>query len=40
MTEVIKRIGGFRIGTFPDFQTAAATKDGRSTSAGSRPMRR
>lgn len=28
MTEVIKRIGGFRIGTFPDFQTAAATKDG------------
>lgn len=28
MTEVIKRIGGFRIGTFPDFQTASATKDG------------
>jgi hypothetical protein len=25
VTELIKKIGGFRVGTFPDFQTAAAT---------------
>lgn len=27
MTDIIKKVGGFRIGTFPDFQTAAASKD-------------
>ncbi len=27
LTELIKKIGGFRIGTFPDFQTAAAAPD-------------
>jgi sugar phosphate isomerase/epimerase len=27
VTELIKRIGGFRVGTFPDFQTAAGTGD-------------
>ena len=27
LTELIKKVGGFRIGTFPDFQTAAAAKD-------------
>ncbi len=27
VTEIIKKVGGFRIGTFPDFQTAAATDD-------------
>lgn len=27
VTELIKRVGGFRIGTYPDFQTAAASKD-------------
>ncbi|MDX2118218.1 MAG: TIM barrel protein [Planctomycetota bacterium] len=27
LTELLKKVGGFRIGTFPDFQTAAASKD-------------
>lgn len=27
LTELIKKVGGFRIGTFPDFQLAAAQKD-------------
>lgn len=27
LTDLIKRVGGFRIGTFPDFQAAAAAKD-------------
>lgn len=27
VTEIIKKVGGFRIGTFPDFQAAAATDD-------------
>ena len=27
LTDLIKKIGGFRIGTFPDFQTAAASPD-------------
>lgn len=27
LTDLIKKIGGFRIGTFPDFQAAAATPD-------------
>ncbi len=27
VTELIKRVGGFRIGTYPDFQTAAETDD-------------
>lgn len=27
LTELIKKVGGFRIGTFPDFQAAAATED-------------
>jgi len=27
LTELIKKVGGFRIGTFPDFQAAAASKD-------------
>lgn len=27
VTELLKKIGGFRIGTFPDFQTASAAKD-------------
>lgn len=27
LTELIKKVGGFRIGTFPDFQTASAAKD-------------
>lgn len=27
MTEVIKKVGGFRVGCFPDFETAAAEKD-------------
>lgn len=27
LTELIKRVGGFRIGTFPDYQTAAASPD-------------
>lgn len=27
LTELIKTVGGFRIGTFPDFQAAAATGD-------------
>ncbi len=27
VTELIKRVGGFRIGTFPDFETASKQKD-------------
>lgn len=27
VTDLIKKVGGFRVGTFPDFQTAAATPD-------------
>lgn len=27
VTDLIKKVGGFRIGTFPDFQTAAAASD-------------
>ncbi len=27
LAELIKKVGGFRIGTFPDFETAAAQKD-------------
>lgn len=27
LTDLIKKVGGFRIGTFPDFQAAAASKD-------------
>lgn len=27
ITELIKKIGGFRVGTFPDFQSAAASSD-------------
>lgn len=27
VTELLKKVGGFRIGTLPDFETAAATKD-------------
>lgn len=27
ITELIKKVGGFRVGTFPDFQAAAASKD-------------
>lgn len=27
VTELIKKVGGFRVGTFPDFQAAAATDD-------------
>lgn len=27
LTDLIKRVGGFRIGTFPDFQTASSVKD-------------
>jgi len=27
LTELLKKVGGFRIGTFPDFQSAAASKD-------------
>lgn len=27
VTELLKKVGGFRIGTFPDFQTAAGLKD-------------
>ncbi|MFZ4572931.1 MAG: sugar phosphate isomerase/epimerase family protein [Phycisphaerales bacterium] len=27
VTELLKKIGGFRIGTFPDFQTASSAKD-------------
>jgi len=27
LTDLIKKVGGFRIGTFPDFQAAAAAKD-------------
>jgi|GEM_PF-317805 len=27
LTELLKKVGGFRIGTFPDFQTASASKD-------------
>ncbi len=27
LTDLIKRVGGFRIGTFPDYQTAAAAPD-------------
>lgn len=27
LTELLKKVGGFRIGTFPDFQAAAASKD-------------
>lgn len=27
ITDVLKRVGGFRVGTFPDFQTAAKSKD-------------
>jgi sugar phosphate isomerase/epimerase len=27
VTELLKKVGGFRIGTFPDFQTAAESKD-------------
>ncbi len=27
LTDLIKKIGGFRVGTFPDFQTASATAD-------------
>jgi len=27
ITEIIKKVGGFRVGTLPDFQVAAATKD-------------
>lgn len=27
LTELIKRVGGFRIGTYPDFQTAALSSD-------------
>lgn len=27
VTDLIKRVGGFRVGTFPDFQTAAGTPD-------------
>jgi sugar phosphate isomerase/epimerase len=27
VTELIKKVGGFRVGTFPDFQAAAATPD-------------
>jgi hypothetical protein len=27
LTELLKKIGGFRVGTFPDFQTASAAKD-------------
>jgi sugar phosphate isomerase/epimerase len=27
ITDLVKRVGGFRIGTFPDFQTAAASAD-------------
>ncbi|MCA9297646.1 MAG: sugar phosphate isomerase/epimerase [Phycisphaerales bacterium] len=27
VTELIKKIGGFRVGTFPDFETASRTKD-------------
>lgn len=27
LTDLIKRVGGFRIGTYPDYQTAAASED-------------
>jgi hypothetical protein len=27
LTDLIKRVGGFRIGTYPDYQTAAASDD-------------
>jgi sugar phosphate isomerase/epimerase len=27
VTELLKKVGGFRIGTYPDFQTAAESKD-------------
>lgn len=27
VTELLKKVGGFRIGTYPDFETAAASKD-------------
>lgn len=27
VTEIIKRVGGFRVGTYPDFETAAQTED-------------
>ncbi len=27
VTDLIKKVGGFRVGTFPDFQAAAASKD-------------
>lgn len=27
VTELLKKVGGFRIGTYPDFETAAAQKD-------------
>jgi hypothetical protein len=27
LTELLKKVGGFRVGTFPDFQAAAATSD-------------
>jgi len=28
VTDLIKRVGGFRLGTYPDFETAAASDDG------------
>jgi hypothetical protein len=28
VTELLKKVGGFRVGTFPDFQSAAASGDG------------
>lgn len=27
LTDVLKRVGGFRVGTFPDFETASKSKD-------------